>query len=80
MRNREDGTIRGAADREPTLFDPAVFQISDGKNPRIAEHGAGKVEGYAMLAQIGRCFGLVPIELKLPRIHNSSPLRNELSV
>jgi hypothetical protein len=33
-----------------------------------------------MLAQIGRCFGLVPIELKLPRIHNSSPLRNELSV
>jgi len=51
-----------------------MVRVGEGEGERIAEHGRGVFEGYAVLAQVGDGFGEVPLESQRgPRHQPISP-------
>ena len=71
--DRKHHAIAGTASRKPALLVFAVFQIGDAEQSNVIEDCTREVEGNPMLAHIGGGLDFVPLELKLPLIHNPFP-------
>ena len=58
----EQAVPMGDTKSQPTFLADRMVRIWERNCQRIAEHGSGFLEGYAVLGEIGERLGIVPLE------------------